>query len=111
MVEPTINRRSAARMPLRVPATVELPGGVTRDAQMHDIGPGGLSIVASRPISPGTRCTVRFELLLPGGARAMALQARSVHSSYTGPSAFKIGLAVGPIDADQEQAILAFMAA
>jgi hypothetical protein len=97
MVEPTINRRSAARMPLRVPATVELPGGVTRDAQMHDIGPGGLSIVASRPISPG--------------ARAMALQARSVHSSYTGPSAFKIGLAVGPIDADQEQAILAFMAA
>lgn len=111
MVEPTINRRSAARMPLRVTAVVELPGGVTRDAQMHDIGPGGLSLVAARPVSPGTRCTVRFELPLPSGAMALALPARSVHSSYTGPSAFKIGMALGPLAAAQEAAILAFMSA
>jgi hypothetical protein len=33
-----------------------------------------------------------------------------VHSSYTGPAAFKIGLAVGALSADQERAIIEFMA-
>ena len=111
MVEPTINRRSAARMPLRVTATIELAGNVRRDAQMHDIGPGGLSLVAARPVSPGTRCVVRFELPLPAGPVVLALPARSVHSSYPAPSAFKVGMALGPLDADQERAILAFMSA
>jgi hypothetical protein len=110
MVDPTSNRRSAVRMPLRVPASVELPGGALREASTLDIGPAGLSLVCARPISPGTRCTVRLELPLPGGAQPVALAARSVHSSYTGPAAFKIGLAVGPLDAEQERAIQAFMA-
>ena len=110
MVDPTSNRRSAVRMPLRVPASVELPGGALRDASTLDIGPSGLSLVCARPISPGTRCTVRLELPLPDGTQHMALAARSVHSSYTGPAAFKIGLALGPLDAAQEQAFQAFMA-
>jgi len=110
MVDPAINRRSAIRMPLRVPASVELPGGALRDAHTLDIGPSGVSLVCPRPISPGTRCTVRLELPLPGGAQHVALAARSVHSSYTGPAAFKIGLAIGPLDAEQEQALQAFMA-
>jgi len=53
---------------------------------------------------------VRLELPLPGGTQLVALAARSVHSSYTGPAAFKIGLGFGPLDAEQEQAIQAFMA-
>ena len=110
MVDPTINRRSAVRMPLRVPASVELPGGALRDAHTLDIGPAGLSLVCARPISPGTRCTVRLELPLPGGTQLVALAARSVHSSYTGPAAFKIGLGFGPLDTEQEQAIQGFMA-
>jgi hypothetical protein len=110
MVDPTINRRSAVRMPLRVPASVALPGGVTREANTLDIGPAGISLLAGRPIAPGTRCTVRFELPLAAGPLILELPARSVHSSYTGPAAFKIGLAVGALSADQERAIIEFMA-
>jgi hypothetical protein len=110
MVEPTINRRNAVRMPLRVPATVELPGGATRDASTLDIGAGGLSLLSPKPISPGTRCTVRVELPLPAGPKSLALPARSVHSSYTGPAEFRIGMTLGPLDDAQTEAILAFMA-
>jgi hypothetical protein len=110
MVEPTINRRNALRMPLRVAAVVELAGGVMRDAGMLDIGPGGLSLHTARPISPGTRCMVRFELPLPSGPKAMALPARSVHSSYTGPSDFKIGMTIGPLQPEQAEAIELFTA-
>ncbi len=108
MAEPPINRRTTSRAPLRCPAQVELAGGATRDAALLDIGLQGLSLVTARQISPGTRCMVRFELPYDGSAQPLALPARVLHSSYTAPATFRIGLVFGPLDAQAAAAIEAY---
>jgi hypothetical protein len=111
MAEPPINRRTTVRAPLRCAAHIELSGGATREAALLDIGLQGLSLVTARPIAPGTRCILRFELPQGDAGQAMALPARVVHSSYTGPATFRIGLVFGTLEASQAAAIEAYASA
>jgi hypothetical protein len=61
------NRRAFARTVIRQPATVT-SGETTHAVQTLDVGQGGMCFVARRPIGPGTRCTIAFELPLGGGS-------------------------------------------
>ncbi|HEX6708353.1 MAG TPA: PilZ domain-containing protein [Albitalea sp.] len=109
MIEST-NRRVHARKVLRTTATVTLPGAEPRPMRTWDLGLDGLSLVAPRPISPGTRCTVT--LALPVGSDdpvEVSVAAKSVYSSLMGPEGFKVGLVFTALDAPSEAAIRAFV--
>jgi len=105
----TPNRRVHARKVLRSTATVTLPGAPPREMRTWDLGLDGMSLVAPRPISPGTRCTVA--LTLPGDAVERSLTAKSVYSSLMGPEGFKVGMVFTALDPAAEAAIRAFVVA
>lgn len=100
------SRRRHARVPLAVPVSLLLSTGAHRDTLSLEISREGLSVMAPRPVAPGTRCVVR--LSLPGQEGELVLPARSIYSSYTGPSAFRIGLVFAGLDAAQQDAIARF---
>lgn len=63
-----------------------------REGTLQDMSLQGLSLFTTRPVEPGSRCVLHLVLPLPSGPRALALPAKSVYSSYTGPGAFRIGM-------------------
>lgn len=85
-----LNRRAFHRKVLRQPATVRL-GDASSAVRTWDLGLDGMCLVTTRPISPGTRCTVDFELPLQGGPRALSVAVKVIYSSYSGADGFKIG--------------------
>jgi len=87
---PDRNRRATPRKALRLDATV-VYGDVSRAVQTWDLGRDGLCLLSSRPIAPGTRCKVSFEL--PVGAERVGITAAAkvVYSSYSAAGEFKIG--------------------
>lgn len=85
-----LNRRAFHRKALRQPATVRL-GDSSSDVRTWDLGLDGMSLLTPRPISPGTRCTVDFELPLQGGPRPVSVAVKVIYSSYSGADGFKIG--------------------
>ena len=89
---PADSRRRHDRIRLSGAVQVQIKGGLDRDGRMQDLSPQGLSLITARPVEPGSRCLLHFELPLPQGPRQVALPARAVYSSYTGPGAFRIGL-------------------
>ncbi len=101
------NRRLSARVALRAPATVSLPGGQTREVRMWDLAMDGASLVSPRPIPQGS--SVELRLALPAGA-SLATPARVVYSSYLAPGEFKIGLMFTQLDDTDAETISAFMA-
>lgn len=87
------NRRAARRRGLRQPATlILLPGRTSREVTLWDLGPDGLSLLSSRPVPPGSRCELRFELVLGGQAMPVHAAAKTVYSSYVGADGFRVGL-------------------
>jgi hypothetical protein len=84
------NRRAFARTAVRQPATVAI-GEATIAVQTLDIGHGGMSLVAQRPIAPGTRCRISFALPLGDGPVPVAASIKVVYSSYLAAEQFKIG--------------------
>lgn len=100
------NRRLSARVALRAPATVSLPGGQTREVRMCDLAMDGASLISPRPIPQGSSLALRLEL--PGGA-VVATPARVVYSSYVTQNEFKIGLTFTQLDDVGAEAISAFM--
>jgi hypothetical protein len=84
------NRRTAPRKAIRQPATV-VHGDASRAVQTWDLGRDGMCLLSARPIAPGTRCTITFEL--PVGAERIGViaAAKIVYSSYSAAGEFKIG--------------------
>ena len=100
------NRRLSARIALRSPATVVLPGAQTREVRMWDLAMDGASLISPRPIPQGSSLELRLEL--PAGTK-IATPARVVYSSYLAPNEFKIGLMFTQLDDAGAAAISAFM--
>jgi hypothetical protein len=106
----TPSRRATRRTGLKGAAVVLLPGNVARDAQMCDLSSEGLSVMSARPISPGSRCTVNFELPFGDGrSPALSVATRSLYSSYTGDAGFKVGMVFTALDAPAQALIDEFL--
>jgi hypothetical protein len=103
------NRRISARKALRAPATMVLPGGVSRDLRLYDLATDGASFVASKPIPQGTRVELSFDLPVPQGTARIAASARVVYSSYAGPAEFRIGVVFAGLDEAGAQALAEFL--
>jgi hypothetical protein len=106
---PFSNRRVSARMVLRRPATVKLPGGAERIVRTWDVGLDGLSLVAPKPIPPGTRCTVALELPDGDDWRLVEVPVKTVYCSLI-DEGVKIGLVFGPLEGDTERLLQQFVA-
>src|SRR6185369_1613907 len=102
MTAPSTNRRVSARKALRRPATVTLPGGVERVVRTWDVGVDGLSIVAAKPIPPGTRCSVTLELPDGDSWRPLQVPVKTVYCSLMGQEGVKVGMVFGTLDAEAE---------
>ena len=89
---PASSRRRHDRLSLRCPGRLQLAGAPDREGTLQDLSLQGLSLFTARPVEPGSRCTLHLVLPLPSGPREVALPAKAVYSSYTGPAAFRIGL-------------------
>jgi hypothetical protein len=87
------NRRSARRRVLRQPATLTLlPGNVSRSVTLWDLGLDGLSVLSPRPVPPGSRCELQFDLTAGGQSQQVNAAGKTVYSSYVGAEGFRIGL-------------------
>lgn len=106
MTTPFPNRRHYARKVLRAAASVQLPSG-PRDVRTWDVGIDGMSLVSPKPIAPGTRCTVRFDL---PGSGPVSVTAKTVYCSLIGAEGFKVGLVFITPDTETENAFRAFVA-
>lgn len=84
------NRRASPRRVIRRAATVVI-GDVSKDVQTWDLGRDGMCLLAARPIAPGTRCKVSFDIPLGGELVAVRATVKVVYSSYSAAGEFKIG--------------------
>ena len=91
------NRRASARTAIRQPATIVI-GETTVAVQTVDLGPGGLCFLAHRPVGPGTRCTIAFQLPLAEGPAEVSASLKVVYSSYVAAEQFKIGTVFTVLD-------------
>jgi hypothetical protein len=103
------NRRATPRKAIRRPATVTI-GDVRKDVQTWDLGRDGMCLIAQRPITPGTRCRIAFELPLGGEPLAVDATAKIVYSSYSAAGEFRIGAVFLDLDGAAANAIGAFAA-
>jgi PilZ domain-containing protein len=85
-----LNRRATPRRAIRAEASV-LYGDTSRRVQTWDLGRDGMCLVSDRPIAPGTRCKVTFDVPLGGETVNVTAAAKIVYSSYSAAGEFKIG--------------------
>jgi hypothetical protein len=102
------NRRLYARKVLRRAATVALPGGAERDVKTWDLGADGMSILSPKPIPPGTRCRLSFELPQGDKSTPVSVPGKVVYCSFSGADGFKVGISFVDMDADSVAAIAQF---
>jgi hypothetical protein len=91
------NRRAAPRKAIRQDATV-VYGDASRTVQTWDLGRDGMCLLAPRPIAPGTRCTITFEVPLGVERIGVTAAAKVVYSSYSAAGEFKIGAVFTDLD-------------
>jgi hypothetical protein len=91
------NRRASPRTVIRQPATVTY-GETTLAVQTFDVGRDGICLLARRPIGPGTRCKVAFEVPLHDGPKEILASLKVVYSSYVAAEEFKIGAVFTELD-------------
>jgi len=103
------NRRSSPRKAIRRPATVAI-GDVRKDVQTWDLGREGMCLIAQRPITPGTRCRIAFDLPVGSEIVAISATAKIVYSSYSAAGEFRIGAVFLDLDDAAASAIGAFAA-
>ena len=104
------NRRASPRKVIRRRATV-IVGDVGTEVQTWDLGRDGMCLLAPRPIAPGTRCRIVFDIPLGGGAVfAVSAAARTVYSSYSAAGEFKIGTLFLDLDEDVANTLGSFAA-
>jgi hypothetical protein len=85
-----LNRRAVPRKVLRQLAWV-VQGDAETQVRTWDLGTDGMCLLTPRPIAPGSRIDVSFEVPLQGEAHAVTVTVKVVFSSYSGPEGFKIG--------------------
>ena len=104
------NLRAGRRRGLRCLCELVLPGQAKRKASTLDIGVEGLSLVCAKPIAPGTRCRISFEL--PLGDRSAPVQGmlKTVYSSFCGAEGFRIGAVFIELDDSSATALREFSA-
>lgn len=102
------NRRIHPRKVLRRPATVVLAGQPPRDARTWDLGLDGMSFLCPKPIPPGTRCEVRFELPLGDRSSPVTAPVKVLYCSFSGAEGFKVGTAFGDLDEQSLAAVKDF---
>lgn len=105
---PGSNRRIHPRKVLRASAKVTLPGQPPRDSKTWDLGIDGMSLMTPKPIAPGTKCEVTFELPVGGKIRAITAAVKVLYCSFSGPDGFKVGTAFGDLDDDSRDAVIGF---
>jgi len=103
------NRRAAPRKAIRQPATVA-HGDASRSVQTWDLGRDGMCLLSARPIAPGTRCTITFELPLGAERIGVVAAAKIVYSSYSAAGEFKIGAFFTDLDEGTALALGRFVA-
>jgi hypothetical protein len=103
------NRRASPRTVIRQAATV-VYGETTVAVQTFDLGRDGMCLVARRPIGPGTRCKVTFDLPLRDGPVEIAASIKVVYSSYVAAEEFKIGAVFTALDPAAVRALESFTA-
>lgn len=108
---PGTNRRIHPRKVLRAVAKLTVPGQPPREGKTWDLGVDGMSIMAQKPISPGTKCEVRFDLPLGGKVLPVTAPVKVLYCSFSGPDGFKIGTAFGDLDDDSRDAVNGFAVA
>lgn len=106
---PAINRRAVQRRALRQVAAV-IQGDVEWQATTWDVSTNGLCLLTRRPVTPGSRWQVRFDLPLADQTMTFTVHVKVVYSSYTGPSGFKIGTVFIDLADDVADTIREFMA-
>ena len=99
-----LNRRASPRVAIRRPATVMI-GDVRKDVQTWDLAREGMCLIAQRPIAPGTRCRIAFDLPVNGEVVAVDTAAKIVYSSYSAAGEFRIGAVFLGLDDDVATAI------
>ena len=87
---PDRNRRAAPRQALRQEATVAY-GDASRVLRTWDLGRDGMCLLSPRPIAPGTRCKVTFDVPIGAELISVTAAAKVVYSSYSAAGEFKIG--------------------
>ena len=109
-ITPSTTRRSGLRKGLRRPATLSLAGNASQPATLCDVGLDGLSLHVAKPIAPGTRCSVSFEI--PVGPQSATLRAdiKTVYSSFSGAQGFRIGAVFVDLDAQSTALLREFSA-
>jgi hypothetical protein len=105
---PANNRRIHPRKVLRAPATVVLPGQPPRDSRTWDVGLDGMSLMSPKPIPPGTKCEVSFEVPIGGKASRVTAPVKVLYCSFTGDEGFKVGTSFGELDDDSRDAVKEF---
>jgi hypothetical protein len=103
------NRRAAPRKAIRQDATV-VYGDASRVVQTWDLGRDGMCLLAPRPIAPGTRCTISFDVPLGAERVGITAAAKVVYSSYSAAGEFKIGAVFTDLDEGTALALGKFVA-
>jgi hypothetical protein len=89
----TPNRRTGRRRVLRQPATLTvLPGKGSRPVTVWDLGLDGMSVLSPKPVAPGSRCELQFELVQGSRSTPVQVSGKTVYSSFVGDQGFRIGL-------------------
>lgn len=93
------SRRQRSRLATQWPLTVELAGASAGEQLTTlDVSRTGLSFVAERPVTPGSKCQVTLQVPMPEGPVMLTAACKSVYSSYIGPRRFRIGLVFTQLD-------------
>jgi len=85
-----------------------VPGQLPREGRTWDLGIDGMSIMSPRPISPGTRCEISFEVPVGGKLLPVTAVVKVLYCSYSGPDGFKVGTAFVELDDESREAVNAF---
>lgn len=104
-------RRRAGRGALRRAATLTLHGQPPRALQTWEVSEGGMALLSARPVSPGTRCGVAFDIPSSGADKPVRATVKVLHSSFIGPEGFRIGVTFVELDSESADAIRAFVVA
>jgi len=67
-----------------------------------------MSIMSPKPIAPGTRCEVSFELPVGGKVCPVTAAVKVLYCSFSGPDGFKVGTAFGDLDDESRDAVNGF---
>jgi hypothetical protein len=105
---PGSNRRMHPRKVLRRPCTVVLAGQPPRDVSTWDLGLDGMCLLTPRPIPPGTRCEVSFEVPVGDHSTSVKAPVKVLYCSFSGPDGFKVGTAFGDLDEESLDVVKEF---